>query len=488
MIMSVRIGTVAFIVQAPRGSSSYSYCSGFCRKRLVDFIFDPLNKTWMVDGAFSWYDPLNENWSMPIEYINDFIEYLRIQAPSINIRKVLIPEYKTRDIEISLNEGIVPRDNQKEALEYLCDDRYNRKGLSLIMGMGKTFSAIYSISHFKKASIIIISGLLDQWINEILKCTNLKREDIYLLKLTKSIHTLLESKLQPKIIVASLETVREYIKKTALNECLMPFEDILIKYGIGVKIFDEVHLKFLTTTQIDLRCPNVPQNFYLSGTFKRNNPSTNKIFKKIYPKMIIFKKGRVRKHINTSVYAFWVYVPDKTISTKYGYNHCRFEKYLMKNVTKFKRFYNTVLIPIIEDHFINLKNKNEKCLIYFSTIDFKKKILPLLQELYPNLKVIMFTSKDVDAKLLDADIVLSNFAKLGTGKDVPKVRTVINTISTKNDIIIEQVMERARPIPDVDAEFVTVFNANSNVCVNHYKGIRDMLKTKSNKYAEIKIC
>ena len=372
-----------------------------------------------------------------------------------------------------------------ETYDITCKDPYHNfvaNGI-IVHNSGKSYTSLYCAIQYNKPFIIIVSGLIEQWYNSILQFTNIKEKDIYVFQLTESIVNLTNSKHKPKVIVASIATVRNYIKAYKLGEVDKSFEWILRKYKIGTKIMDEVHLQFHALTQIDLRCNSIDQHFYLTATFNTNDRSTAKIFNKIYPDNFIYTKERDRKHVNSTVYAYGIGVNQNLLSTKFGYNHARYENFLRLRKTKFKAYVYDLLIPMIDMHFINKKNKNEKCLLYFATVNMIKDILPILQKHYKKLNIDSYIGADTEKKYKN-DILLTTIKKTGCARDIPKVRTIINTVSTKALTTIIQIMGRARPMPNVMAEYVEIINGNIDAHLKHYRCRRELLRNRSKEHVE----
>ena len=481
----LKIGPVAIQVKTMLHSPMYSYIKQFCKKHLVEHSYDRVNRIVVQGKAYAWYNNKSSEWHIPIGFLKGLKGYLHIEAPNIEVIEETIDCYGNDNlIDLSMKEGFTPRDHQIKAVEYLCDDTVNRKGLSLYTGCGKTYTAIYAMVHFKRPGMIVVSGLIEQWIDSLLQFTTLTREDIYVFQLSKRIYDLLQSDFKPKVIVASLETIREYLKAEKLDEVPMSWEHILLKYNIGTKIYDEVHLRFHAYLQMDLRCNNIDQHFYLTATFKVNNASTNKIFNTVYPEDMLYIKDREKFHIETTMYAYYLDMPPGTAITKYGYNHAKYEKAILRRVRKYKQW-ETTLLSLFNAHFINKKNKGEKCLIYFRTLVMIDKILPRFIELYPKLKIDKYTGNDKDTKF-DNDVLLSTVSKCAEAKDIPRLRTVINSVSIQAETKIIQMFGRLRPLDnDISGEYIHFFNATLPVHVRMYRAQKKTLQYRSKSYVEL---
>jgi len=135
------------------------------------------------------------------------------------------------DIDICAN--ITPRNRrQKRAIKLLSN---NDTGiLSLEPGSGKTVISIAAMSKIKKRTIIFAhkTKLLEQWKSEIIKFTNLEKDDI------GKLSTLNYKKILKKKVILCTEHVIPIAIKNEKKE----FLDVLDNSGIGLMIIDEVHV------------------------------------------------------------------------------------------------------------------------------------------------------------------------------------------------------------------------------------------------------
>jgi superfamily II DNA or RNA helicase len=157
---------------------------------------------------------------------------------------ILIPRFYPLDEEIvdgsdvgddiEIEHTIEPRTpRQKQSMDFFRD---NERGvLRLEPGSGKTVLAIWAIATFKKKTIIFAhkDKLLDQWVTEIKKFTNLTDDDIYRLK-GDNFKEALE---KGKIILSTPQIIGNVLKNK--NKDAM---EALFNSGIGVMFIDECHV------------------------------------------------------------------------------------------------------------------------------------------------------------------------------------------------------------------------------------------------------
>lgn len=374
----------------------------------------------------------------------------------------------------------------EDTYDIVCDDPYRNfvaNGI-VVHNCGKTATSIASMVKYNTCTMIIVSGLVEQWVNEIDKFTE-NREDTYVIQGVNSIKRLLKSDYKPSIFVCSIDTLRPYILNKPNYKKFISFDKFLKRYGVGLKIMDEVHLKFAATVLVDLNS-NVEQNVYLTATFDVTNKGTRKIFKRIYPDELQYSVGSENY---TAVYGYRYIsgVPEHACMTPRGYSHAKFEKHLVKRITKITRFVNQYLIAIIDNHFIKRRDKGEKCLIYFSTLAMIDVVKGLLEAHYPNEKIVTYTTEDPEEHLDDGnDIILTTHKSAGTGTDISKLRIVINTVSIQSQVLTRQILGRLRRLPSGNTpEFICMYDAAINAHCRHYTERRHIYNTAGLTLTEI---
>jgi superfamily II DNA or RNA helicase len=132
---------------------------------------------------------------------------------------------------IELSSNIIPRTNrQQQAMDFLYNN--NSGVLKLEPGAGKTIIAIHTICRIKKRTIIFVhkDSLIKQWKQEILDHTDLKEEDIGILK-----RKTYKGVFNKPIIISTVQSVGSFIKT------IPEFKEEIRNAGIGIAIFDEAH-------------------------------------------------------------------------------------------------------------------------------------------------------------------------------------------------------------------------------------------------------
>lgn len=170
----------------------------------------------------------------------------------------LIDDRIENPIEIDTLLG--PRDNEQEkAIKAILDNEFEYGILSAAPSSGKTFISLYCASKFKQRTLILVdmSLLMDQFVDSILKFTNIKEEEIGYIGGSKKEYS--EDK---KIIISTIQTLSKKENINIIKE-LVP--------TIGFIICDEVHIMSCDTAQKILKHFKPKYMLGLSGTPHRDD-------------------------------------------------------------------------------------------------------------------------------------------------------------------------------------------------------------------------
>lgn len=179
-----------------------------------------------------------------------------------------------------------PRDdNQRKALKFMLGlDEYKRNNdYSMLLiagttGFGKSYCSIFTICYTKIKSIVITYALtiLEQWANYIFQYTNMKKDDVYLIKGADSINMLLQEKTKytkAKIYLVSHATLQDYASSYGWDKIGNLFETI----KVGQCFIDEAHRNFDNICKINAHV-NVYKTYFITATPNRSSERENKIY------------------------------------------------------------------------------------------------------------------------------------------------------------------------------------------------------------------
>ena len=440
-------GSTRLRMQMKESSPYFPMIREVLKRRLADYVQDPRYLFWKVQYRYYAYEPGTMSLLVPINYFDEMMdEFTAMGAPIDVLDEVLV---EPRKIDLHMVKGFSPKDDeQATVIDYMSQPLPYRKGVSTATGSGKTVSSIAAIVRNGTAAIVIVSGLMDQWVDQFHHFTDIGNR-IYLVRGSRSLLELMDSEEKPDVIVFSLETLRKYILRREPNYQDIPNYELFLRYyGIGMKITDEVHMNFWTGTMIDLHS-NVRNNIYLTATFTSSNIQTRRIFNKVFPVDMRWGESNRHRYINFVSYHYQIYVPDRYCSGYLGYSHIRVEKYYLKNKGRILRqFLDTVLYPVVNREYENVCKPGQKCLIYCATILMIKAVKDWLKAKYPNRKVGMFIGGSEAKAYEQYEIIVTNLKKAGTGTDIKNLYVLINTVSFKSVTLSEQLPGRLRKLPD----------------------------------------
>lgn len=440
---------------------------------------------WVQKYMFARYDQDAQKLYVPIAFCDDVVRVLREEGATVVEKR--INDYEPRKIDVKMNPKFHDMEHQIELISKCSDPTPGMKGLAMQTGKGKTYSAIKSWVNLGLAGLVVVKGLADQWIKSIREFTNCSPEDIYKLQEFSSLAMLSQHpEYKPNIFVASLKTLQLFSEGKD-NYDVLPwnYTEFLRTYGIGVKIVDECHQCFHATVMMDTRS-NVQHNLYCSATFTQASRQARDIFLKVFPAEIQYGISAYDKYVTAIMFSYSGEVLEKRcVKPNRGYNHMKYEKELMISERKFNTHINELIIPVINQYFINrMTNKNQKMLIFCSSIEFIDCVVEKLKKEYGDLVVKSYTGANEIADIQDANIIVSTPGKASTGLDLKGLIAVYNTISNRAETTVEQSFGRLRKIDDTELFYIDRYDRNISAQIRHAEDRRMLLRRMCTKYFE----
>ena len=173
------------------------------------------------------------------------------------------------------------------------------------------------------------------------------------------------------------------------------------------------------------------------------------------------------KYINVYAYYYYGLVPENKTIRSQKYNHFRYEMELLKSKRAYDIWYRT-LVRLIDAHYINRKDEGERCVIFMATKEMILKVVKELEKQYPRLKVDYYIYGKSTDVFEEADIILTTLKGCGCGRDVPMLRTVINTISFKAVTTTKQCRGRLRKLKSGNTpEYIELIDMRLDVQCRH---------------------
>jgi superfamily II DNA or RNA helicase len=383
--------------------------------------------------------------------------------------------------------GVKLHDYQIKAVKTITDgNQAGRRGLSLQTGKGKTFTAISAAVELGNATIVIVSGLVEQWVEEIQKVT--KTDSIWVVKGFDSLYKLMKSDMKPEFIVCSLETLRSYIAHKGKYSDLPTYAEFINYYGIGTRINDESHKHFHSLVMQDLYA-DIKMNIYLTATFDTADDNLRKIFNKIFDKSLHYGSDDYDKYTNSTFYGYAGSIPQSKVTTNQGYSHIKYEQYMLKHESAKTLIWDKVYLPIIQSEFINDKaSKGKKLLIFCALVEYIDDLVLFLKSQHgKKYKISRYTSDEPKSVLTDYDIIVSTHKSCGTGNDIKNLFMVFNTVSFKAGPLTRQVLGRLRKLKKVEPKYIDLVDLNCPSHVRHWGVRASIIKECSKTYKEYRI-
>lgn len=382
-----------------------------------------------------------------------------------------------------------------------------------------TFIANHSMSSVGLVTMIITASNIAQWVKNVAEQTSIhenftylddknysspykwvrdinaqckeKGSKLWLLMGSDSFYQLANDGVKPDVFICSTTTLREFAEGgESYKKLPWDYQGFLRTYGVGTKIVDEVHQNFHAINRIDLRS-NIQNNWYLSATFGRSGIAESRIFNVIYPKEMQYGNSDNEPYTNVTVYAFRGNVPQRYVKRKRGYNAIKYEQYILKRPMWLKIFLENIVLTEVYTHYVRKRREGEKCLLFFST---KEMICTVRDYLNKELHKYGVVAKEKiggipDDVLNDPQyhIYIGTPGGMGTGRDIPGLRTAINFISVDSKTLIKQMFGRLRRIPDIATEWVDNVDYTIDSQVRHFYTRDRLYRKQAKEYKKVKI-
>lgn len=429
------------------------------------------------------YEEKSQKMRIPISYCEQLIHW--IKSAGYKIEEKFVNGYELRKSGISMKPGVEDMPHQVELIAKCSEKTPGMKGLAMQTGKGKTYSAIKSMVNLGYCGIVIVKGLMNQWMDSIWEFTDCSRDDVYKIQEFNSLALLAQNpNFKPKIFVSSLRTIQLFANGGGDYDVLpWNYDEFLRTYGIGVKIIDEAHQAFHATTMMDLRT-NVPYNLYCTATFTQSSKKAREIFNHIFPREIQYGRANYDKYLSIIWINFYGTVDERKCVKRHGYMHARYEKELMVSEKKFNDHLNEVILPYLDMYYINRYKPGYKALIFCASINFVEHLTAKLKKIYPDKKIVSYLGGDESTVLNGADIVVSTTGKSGTGLDLKGLIFAMNTVSGTSEILALQCAGRIRKKDDVELIYMDRCDMNISAQVRHGETRKEILRDISNKFFE----
>ena len=295
-----------------------------------------------------------------------------------------------------------PRDDsQRTAIAFLLSkgdyinlETHARRMLELDTGVGKTYCFIAAVAYLQVKSAVILHSniLIEQWRVKLKEYMNANDRDIYVIAGNDSIEQIMKGKVDAKVYLISHMTISLY----ARNNGWYAVGELFKKLKIGIKAFDEAHLRLENVIKIDL-FTNTRQTVYLTATARRSAYAENNLFKVVYGNVPVLSIKRTKEEAYVKAMII-KYCTEPSLSDKQllklprgikGLNINGYMNYSVfgKGSVKFFKCIDVILNTILE--------KEGKIVFLLSRLNVINKVYKYISENYPYIKdqIGVYTSK-----------------------------------------------------------------------------------------------
>lgn len=453
---------------------------------LIHEAFNPRLRIWEVRRKYRYYNSLHEMIYLPRYNLDKFVAYLTENGYGHRI--VNIPAVQGALADVELIPSFKPKDERQDrAINHLIHNTEPVRGLAIQTGGGKTAAGIAGIAGLKRRTMINMVGMSTQWYDAIKEYSLTTDDEIYVIEGAPSLAKLLariDKTIHPKIIIASIRTLAGWALDKSTFDGYPQFDRICELLNVGVSIVDEAHLNFYASYIMMLRM-NPSIIIPMTATYDVSIPSVKKIYDRFFPQYVRFGEEEYVKYVDVYSVGYntgWNDTPVAKFKGPEGYSHAKFENWLLKHDgMKAEYIYNTVYHPLIASHYFNIREENEKLLILCTSIEMCKWIANRLKSDRPDLSISVYAGEKDDADLVTSDVIVSTPFSAGTGRDIKRLRTVIDTISRRSGPLNIQILGRLRELKysDVPPRFVYVHHLGIPQHADHNRVRLDLYRPKA---------
>lgn len=366
--------------------------------------------------------------------------------------------------KINIEMKLPPRNQiQEDSVKFLRDSLYHQHQafLALDVGMGKTYCTTYHIADSRKATLIVSYNLAYQWEDRMQEYSDLVsgNENGGLVNIvgTQYFENCVSGKIKPKagVYLTTIGTLHSYQRLHGKGS----LQDIVNALGIGIKVFDEAHNRYLLFNSIDLNM-QTDETVYLSATPGRSIKTEDRMFTKIYKNVPAYGSYTAQYNdfyvIKYITFDSHSNVEDRaSFKTPRGLSSLKYMRYMFdkwgESLLKLVMVYSE---PILSE---NPKGKLLIVTDWVRDIEWTKK---WLNEHYPQYSVgtycQLIKNKELKEKELDNRIIIGTIGSMQNGKDIADLQIIFPLTTFSSSIVTRQLLGRLRPLKDKNVYYFDI--------------------------------
>lgn len=409
------------------------------------------------------------------------------------------PMYLPAPLDAKVNPKWVLREYQKPVVEYIiADDPLRTKMVELDTGRGKGMVSIYSMSIINTRVVLLIkSGYIEKWVEELLEILLIKPEDIMCISGSAQLKALIDlainDTLYAKIIIISNKTYQNYIKTYELDPtCIDAYgygckpDEFFRVTRAGERVIDEVHQDSHLNFKFDLYT-HVHKILSLSATLLSNDAFIERMYEIMYPKANRYREDIINKHIASAAITYSLRNGLELKHREFGsttYSHHVFEQSILR-IPKVRSDYFNMIRYIAEIGYFQDYVKGDRLAIFCTSIKMCTVLTEQFKIWYPDYDIRRYVEDDPYENVIDADVRITTILSGGTAVDIPGLVCSILTVAVSSVVSNRQTFGRLRPITGRETKFYYFVCENIPKHIDYHGAKKVMLLERAKSFREL---
>lgn len=458
--------------------------------------YEPRIRRYVNKPGKRYYAFVEGEYRFPINMLRDFLTFIKFNHINWqDLEVVKIPMHRASKITALVNPDFKLHNYQTRSVELLLDKEKTVQLVSLQTGKGKTLVSCAALCEMgQRVMVIILPMYIEKWIGDIMKNTDIAREEILVVKgkkhFNKMIKKGMQNKLSVKVIILSNTTVNLYLKEYEEKETTGKFEYIKKPQEItrvtktGTILVDEVHQSFYAVYKASLYF-NVNNFITLSATLRSNNKVMENQYRYFLPPTHRIQTLAYDKYINTFAVSYNL-EDGRFVPLPKMYSHTAFENNILK-VYDFNRNYFNMILEFTVEKYIKKKKPGQKLAIFAASKEMCSLLVVFLRNMLEDksLSIERYIDEDPYVNVIEPDIRVTTVLSAGTAVDIPDLLMVFQTINILSIAANVQTYGRLRKLKDDEVEFYYFWCRNISKHVEYHKERTTMLGDISKKFTHI---
>lgn len=446
---------------------------------LSDFILKQVSYTlkkqgrkWfrVIDKVYATRSNAGDCYRFHINHLADFKEQMRYKGITEDLFKITKHRaVEGEEVDLIVKEQWKVRPIQVPIVDYILEPG-NIKVISLQMGQGKTFCALYSAAQESTRLMIqVLARFTDKWYEDVKKTYAITDDRILRVRGLKALMKFMRKyedqphRCQYDVFIISTNTWIDYIKDYEKNhdtkrpKWYIPPQLFVKEFNIGQSIVDEVHMHFHWNFKVALYT-NITKVIYLSATLDDlDDEMSIKMYNVLLPKHLRRDGGVKKIYTNVISYQYDIRNIDKVKykGDKGQYSHVIFENSVRRNKKLYEQYLD-MITEVMDTYFIEQRTSKQKALIFFGLTEMCADFRDMQKIRHPTLAVSKYTSEDDVETLIDSDYISSTLGSSGTAIDIPDLFVCAMTVALSKSQTNLQAFGRLRDLGDT-SEIAPIF-------------------------------